>query len=145
MLPEEEREKNMISMSECVFCGERVSSRDRNCPHCGGTNENYVSAYSHAFSLPKTMEELKEYCVERKIPLEQLRFFIGEDYHAPRAYGIFKAGDHRFIVYKNKSDGSRSARYDGPDEAFAVSELFAKLLEICQRSGILAINVRGNK
>lgn len=125
----------MISMSKCVFCGESVSARDRSCPHCGGANENYVSAYSHAFSLPKTLEELKEYCTGRKIPLEQLRFFIGEDYRAPRAYGIFKAGENRFVVYKNKSDGSRSVRYDGPDEAFAVSELFAKLLETETRRG----------
>ena len=127
----------MISTSKCAFCGENVSPRDRTCPRCGAVNENYVPAYSHSFSLPKTIEELKEYCAGRKLPLEQLRFFIGEDYRAPKAYGIFRAGENRFIVYKNKSDGSRSVRYDGPDEAFAVSELFAKLLEICQRSGIL--------
>ncbi len=129
----------MASTSKCVFCGAAVSSHDRTCPRCGGANENYVSAYSHAFSLPRTTEELKEYCSARNLPLERLRFFIGEDYRAPRAYGIYKAGDNRFIVYKNKSDGTRSVRYDGPDEAFAVSELFAKLLEMCQRSGLLEI------
>ena len=139
MLPDEERDKKMASVSKCVFCGENVSSRERNCPHCGGTNEQYVPDCSHTFALPKTLEELKEYCVERKIPLKQLRFFIGEDYRAPRAYGIYKAGEGRFIAYKNKSDGSRSIRYDGPDEAFAVSELFAKLLEMCQKSGVMEI------
>ncbi len=129
----------MASTSKCVFCGAFVSSRDRTCPQCGGANENYVSAYSHAFSLPKTMDELKEYCTVQRLPLDRLRFFIGEDYRAPKAYGIFRAGENRFVVYKNKSDGTRSVRYDGSDEAFAVSELFAKLLEMCQRSGILEI------
>ena len=129
----------MALTSKCVFCGAFVNSRNRACPHCGGVNENYVSAYSHAFFLPKTMEELNEYCSARNLPLDRLRFFIGEDYRAPKAYGIFRAGENRFVVYKNKSDGTRSVRYDGPDEAFAVSELFAKLLEVCQRSGILEI------
>ena len=129
----------MDSASKCVFCGGTVSSGERTCPHCGGVNEKYIPGPSHAFSLPRTIEELKEYCAERQLPLEQLRFFVGEDYHAPKAYGIFKAGDNRFVVYKNKSDGTRSVRYDGPDEAYAVSELFAKLLEICQQSGILVV------
>ncbi len=129
----------MISTTKCVFCGGDVSSRDRICPRCGGTNECFISGSSHAFSLPKTIEELKNYCAERELPLERLRFFIGENYQAPKAYGIYKAGDNRFIVYKNKADNSRSVRYDGPDEAYAVSELFAKLLEMCQRYGIISI------
>ena len=129
----------MHSVSRCIFCGESVSSRDRSCPHCGAANENYVPGHFHDFALPRTLDELKEYCLERRFPLEQLRFFIGEDYRGPRAYGIFRSGNDRFIVYKNKSDGSRSVRYDGPDEAFAVSELLAKLLETCQRYGLLEI------
>ena len=46
-----------------------------------------------------------------------MRFFIGEDFREARAFGIYKAGENRFVVYKNKSDGSRAVRYDGPDEA----------------------------
>ena len=127
----------MAITSICVFCGEAVRSDERKCPHCGGVNEQYVPERPGTYFLPKTIEELKDHCAEREFPLEQLRFFIGTDYRDPKAYGIYKAGDGRFIVYKNKADGSRSVRYDGPDEAYAVSEIYAKLLEICQRNGIL--------
>ncbi len=40
------------------------------------------------------------------------------------------------IVYKNKADGSRSIRYRGPDEAYAVRALYEKLLEMCRLMGI---------
>ena len=129
----------MASVTTCTFCGADISPDKRTCPHCGGVNENYVPGNSLSFSLPLTIEELKDYCADRQIPLARLRFFIGVDYRAPRAYGIFKATENRFVVYKNKADGSRSVRYDGPDEAYAVSELFAKLLEECQKAGILNI------
>ena len=62
------------------------------------------------------------------MPLEKMRFFIGINELSPRAFGIYREGD-RFIVYKNKSDGSRAVRYEGPDEAYAVNELYLKLLE----------------
>ena len=129
----------MASVTKCSFCGNEVRPDERICPHCGGANENYVPGCSHSFSLPGTIEELIDYCAEKQIPLNHLRFFIGEDYRFPKAYGIFKYGENRYVVYKNKTDGSRSVRYDGPDEAYAVSELFAKLLEECQKAGILNI------
>ena len=129
----------MGSVSRCRFCGGDVCSDDRKCPHCGGTNDQYVPELSNVF-LPKTIVELKDYCRERNIPLERLRFFIGEDYRPPKAYGIYKAGENRLVVFKNKADGSRSIRYDGPDEVYAVSELLAKLLEECQKQGLLKIN-----
>lgn len=56
------------------------------------------------------------------------RFFIGEDYKEPKAFGIYQDGN-RFIVYKNKADGSRAIRYDGLDEAYAVNEIYLKLKE----------------
>ena len=77
---------------------------------------------------PKTIEELKQYCMDRGMPLERMRFFIGEDCREPRAFGIYRDGD-RFVVYKNKANGSRAVRYHGPDEAYAVNELYQKLLD----------------
>ena len=85
--------------------------------------------------MPRTIEELKEYCAERGMPLLKMRFFIGEDYRNPKAFGIYRDG-RNFIVYKNKANGQRAVRYQGPDEAFAVSEIFAKLLEECHNRGI---------
>ena len=60
---------------------------------------------------------------------ETTRFFIGVNYTNPKAFGIYKEGNE-FIVYKNKSDGSRSERYRGSDEAYAVNELYQKIREM---------------
>lgn len=125
----------MPSTSQCKYCGSAVSSSDQNCPNCGAPNEGYVAETKRQIFLPVTIDELKEYCAERGMPLLKMRFFIGEDYRHPRAFGIYKDGKE-YIVYKNKSDGSRAVRYKGPDEKYAVSELLAKLLEECHNRGI---------
>ena len=125
----------MASTGKCEYCGSTVSSGDRTCPSCGAPNPNYVEDTPRTVFLPKTIEELKEYCAERGMPLLRMRFFIGEDFREPRAFGIYREGD-AFVVYKNKSDGSRAIRYRGPDEAYAVNELFLKLLDECHQRGI---------
>lgn len=118
---------------QCPFCKGPIRTDERICPHCGGPNEKYTANTPSTLLLPKTIEELKEYCSMKKIPLMRLRFFIGEDYREPRAYGIYRAGENRYVAYKNKADGSRSVRYDGPDEAYAVSEILTKLMEVRQQ------------
>ena len=125
----------MASTGKCPFCGATVTSDQKNCPDCGGANPHYVADSAQRIMHPKTIEELKEYCAERGMPLLRMRFFIGEDYREPKAFGIFKQGND-FVVYKNKADGSRAVRYRGPDENFAVNELFEKLLEECHLRGI---------
>lgn len=125
----------MASTSKCPYCDGTVSSEDKVCPHCGASNENYVADTPRQIFLPKTIDELKEYCAERGMPLLRMRFFIGEDFKEPRAFGIYKDGD-RFVVYKNKADGSRAIRYQGPDEEYAVNEIFQKLLVECHNRGI---------
>lgn len=125
----------MASTNKCQYCGSTISSEDQKCPFCGAPNPNYVANTERTVFLPKTIEELKEYCAERGMPLLRMRFFVGEDYREPKAFGIYRDGDD-FIVYKNKSDGSRAVRYRGPDEAHAVNELFLKLLDECHKRGI---------
>ena len=112
-----------------------IKSNELNCPNCGASNANYVPDATRGVLIPRTIDELKEYCEQRKLPLERMRFFIGQNYLQPKAYGIYRIGD-RFIVYKNKSDGTRAIRYDGPDEAHAVSELYCKLTYECRVRGI---------
>ena len=84
---------------------------------------------------PETIEALRDWCAAHGMPLEKMRFFIGEDYRQPRAFGIYRDGDS-FVVYKNKDNGSRAVRYQGPDEAYAVNELYQKLLSECHARGI---------
>ena len=84
---------------------------------------------------PRTIEQLQDFCAYNEMPLERMRFFVGEDYKEARAFGIY-GEDRRFVVYKNRSDGSRVVRYDGPDEAYAVGELYDKLLDECHRRDI---------
>ena len=58
---------------------------------------------------------------------EVTRFFIGMDRHESRCFGIFKKPDGNILVYKNKDDGTRAVRYDGPDETYAVNEFYQRL------------------
>ena len=53
------------------------------------------------YDRPKTIEELKAFCAEKGMPLEQMRFYIGEDFPEPRAFGIFQDENGEFVVYKN--------------------------------------------
>ena len=62
------------------------------------------------------------------MPLERMRFFINEDRREPKCFGIYyDMPSERWIVYKNKADGSRAVRYSGPDEAYAANELWMKI------------------
>lgn len=110
----------------CDYCGGYISDTDEVCPHCGAVNDQYKRV---GVGVPQTIEELKAWYTAHNLPPEEVtRFFIGKDYKEPKAFGIYQDGE-RFIVYKNKADGSRAIRYDGGDEAYAVNELYLKLKE----------------
>ena len=104
---------------KCYHCGEPLTDKDDVCPRCG--------ADTHESRKPKTIYELRTFCAQKNMPLEQMRFFIGEDFREPKAFGIYQDDDGQFVVYKNKADGSRAIRYRGPDEAHAVNEIYLKL------------------
>lgn len=112
---------------KCDWCGQWIDDFDQTCPNCGGVNQHYTR---QANDVPKTIEELKAWAAEKKLPLGEMRTFIGEDYRGARAFGIYKdEKTGKFIVYKNKADGSRAVRYEGTDEAYAVNELYMKMKE----------------
>lgn len=93
-------------------------------------------------TTPKTIAELQQWYEEHNLPpQETTRFFIGINYRQPRAFGIYQDGDN-YVVYKNKNDGSRTIRYQGPDEAHAVKELWEKLKQEILRQ---KANQRGAK
>ena len=76
----------MASTGKCEYCGSTLLSTDRLCPQCGAPNPNYIEPMERTVFLPKTIEELKEYCAERGMPLLRMRFFIGEASFVGLAY-----------------------------------------------------------
>ena len=127
----------------CEYCGSNLGPDDRVCPGCGAPVTAEAEAYAPVPSsggIPSTIDELKAFCREKNMPLAQMRFFIGQDYPDPRAFGIYRDYDGNYVVYKNKSDGSRSIRYQGPDEAYAVREIYLKLRDETEKRRGIARN-----
>ena len=82
--------------------------------------------YDPEVDIPGSIEELKLWYEYQNLPPQSVtRFFIGENYTQPKAFGIYQEGEN-FIVYKNKADGSRAIRYNGKNESYAVNELFER-------------------
>lgn len=110
---------------KCDYCGSMIEEQNAVCPNCGATLDG-VNRF--AGGQPRTIEELKQWYIARKLPPEEVtRFFIGKDIREARAFGIYQDAAGDFVVYKNKSNGQRAVRYQGADEAYAVNELYQKL------------------
>ena len=148
----------------CPACGAPVSPGEEFCSYCGALvphNEAAAAAQTaqavqsapapqgerpvRRVQTPQTIAELLAFCERHELPLAKMRFFIGLDYPGAKAYGIYQDKNGDFVVYKNKADGSRAVRYRGPDEAYAVGELFQKLKDeaTSQRSRVAAARTPG--
>ena len=133
-------DKSVMAMV-CNKCGKLIGDFDLTCPVCGAP---VGSSEPPKDNVPKTIDELRKYAEYKHMPLDMLRFYIGMDYRSPRAFGIYKDPETGvFIVYKNKADGSRSIRYSGTDEAFAVNELYLKLIE--EHAAYIASKIKKNR
>lgn len=128
----------------CEFCGNIFNDTLEKCPNCGAPSSGVKRSSD---KQPTTIEELKAWYAEKGLPpAEVTRFFIGEDYKQPRAFGIYKdSSTGNFVVYKNKDTGDRAVRYEGTDEAYAVNELFQRLKQeiIQQKANNLKKNTNG--
>lgn len=112
---------------KCEYCGSWIDESDSACPNCGAPNAKFKRA---AQGVPTTIKELKEWAEAHNLPLNQMRTYIGENHKGPRAFGIYyDEKTKNYIVYKNKDNGERAIRYQGPDEAYAVNELYLKMKE----------------
>lgn len=125
----------MAYIDKCPRCGEPLDPGAAFCPHCGVPNDAFITELPPDGQPPRTIEELRAWCLSKGMPLRQMRVFIGEDFDRPMAFGIYRDGTN-VIVYKNKTDGSRAIRYQGPDEARGVDELYRKILEECHKRGL---------
>ena len=64
----------------------------------------------------------------QNMPLDRMRFFINQNRGDPRCFGIYQdMASGYWVVYKNKGDGSRAVRYNGPDEGYAANEIWQKI------------------
>lgn len=109
---------------KCEYCGSYIEESEEFCKQCGAVNPNFKRAID---GTPKTIADLKKWYEQRNLPPKEVtRFFIGENFKGPRAFGIYEENGE-YIVYKNKDDGSRAERYRGKDEAYAVNEIYLKL------------------
>lgn len=65
-----------------------------------------------------SLEEYREFVAKHNIPLDTIRFALGEDKgHEPRWFYIYQdrfTGE--WVVAKNKNDGSTAERYRGFDD-----------------------------
>lgn len=110
---------------KCEYCESFIDDTEEKCPYCGATNNSLARSGK---GIPKTINELKDFANSHNLPLEEMHYYLGENYLGPKAIGIYKDEDlENFIVYKNKSDGTRSVRYEGKDEAYAVNEIYQKM------------------
>ena len=75
-----------------------------------------------------SIQDIKNLAEKHNIPLTEMRFFVGENYTKPKAFGIYEENGE-FIVYKNKDNGQRAIRYQGKDEAEAAQILMVKIVE----------------
>lgn len=130
---------------KCSYCGNSFNDTLEKCPGCGAPNEGVVRTTD---KQPVTIEQLKEWYASKGLPpYEVTRFFIGENYTKPKAFGIYKDEQTgNFVVYKNKASGERAVRYEGTDEAYAVNELFQRLKQeiIQQKSNNVKKNAGGS-
>lgn len=111
--------------TNCRYCGSIIDTSDEKCAACGAVNQDFVKT---AIGQPTTIGELQQWYTEHHLPpYEVTRFFIGENRHESRCFGIYKDETGNFVVYKNKDTGERAVRYSGPDEQFAVNEIYQKL------------------
>ena len=155
-----------MAKKTCPACGAAVNAGDVFCRACGALIPRNEAASAQAaqaaqtaerapqpeqtrekrrVQTPRTIDELLAFCERHDLPLAKMRFFIGLDYPGAKAYGIYQDADGQFVVYKNKADGSRAVRYRGPDEAYAVNELFQKLKDEAsgQRARVAAARTPG--
>ena len=110
---------------KCEYCGSFIDDTDEKCQFCGAVNSHLVR---NAAAIPHTIDELIAFAKKHNLPLKQMHYYLGEDYKGPKAIGIYKNEETgNFIVYKNKSDGTRAVRYEGKDEKYAVNEIYQKM------------------
>lgn len=78
----------------------------------------------------KTLDGMRAYCAAHDVPLEQLKFALGENKGAlPSWHYIYQDTTGQWVVGKNSHAGKRFERYRGYSEADAVTLINEMLCE----------------
>lgn len=112
---------------KCENCGLIYDASSEKCPECGEhiREQNMISD-----SVPDSLESLQKFVRDNNIDLKKLKLYINEDTKQIGAYGMIKDEYGDFTFYRNRSDGTRSVRYKGNNEAFAVNEFYRILIAV---------------
>ncbi len=68
---------------KCEWCGSLIDDKCAECPNCSGVNYNMQRS---VIGVPQTIEELIKWCNQNNMPLERMRFFIGQDYRGAKSF-----------------------------------------------------------
>ena len=118
----------------CEYCGQYFPETEERCPHCGAPNSALTRS---GRAVPRTIEELKLFCASHNLPLEQMRFFIGEDYRGARAVGIYK-DEHGVCTVRRQPRDPLSGHGRGPRRRRDLSEAQKRDPEPAAASGTAA-------
>ena len=111
----------------CEYCNSYIDDSEEKCPNCGAVNIHMARTASN---VPKTTEELQQWCMHKNITAAQSNFFLGINKDEVCASGIYQdEATGNFIVYKNIFDGTHTVFYEGKDEAYAVFDCYMRLRE----------------
>lgn len=126
----------------CDYCGSFIEETMDTCINCGAVNKNRKR---YASTVPQSISELKSWYKSQAVsPSNYIKFYIGMNVFHTGSIGIYEENGE-YIVYANTRDG-RVIIYKGKDEAYAVHELYIKMVEciIFVHNSILKQNERKN-
>ena len=64
-----------------------------------------------------SMQDIRVTAEKLNMQLDTMRFFVGENRHESRCFGIYQdPSSLEYVVYKNKASGEHVERYRGYDE-----------------------------
>ena len=75
-----------------------------------------------------SMQDIRVTAEKLNMQLDTMRFFVGENRHESRCFGIYQdPSSLEYVVYKNKASGEHVERYRGYDESEAAQILWDKI------------------
>ena len=108
---------------KCEYCGSYIEESEEFCKQCGAVNPNFKRAID---GIPKTIAELKKWYEQRNLPPKEVtRFFIGENFKGPRAFGIYEENGEYIVDKEIETIIEEKALFPRNDELITVANLWS--------------------